>query len=89
MKRWILAAFAPLALACGAAHAADAEPHNLGKMTPGYSYFNRPGATVAAHDSDVAYCLSQALNVRSALRGNNAPAYRNSYMGFRPARTVP
>lgn len=79
MKRWILAACAPLALACGTAQAADEEPRNLGKMTPGYSYFNRPGATMATHDADVAYCLSQALNVRSAQE-----QFRNGSFGIIP-----
>ena len=31
--------------------------------------------------------VSQASNVPSALRSNDGPAFRYSYVGFRPART--
>lgn len=86
LSGWIVAAFAPVALMCGGAGAAAAdgpaaeEPLNLGRMTPGYSYFNRPGADRAAHDKDVATCLAKALNVRSAQE-----RFRNSSLGLLPA----
>jgi len=38
---------------------------NLTHMTPGYSYFNRPGADAATHDADVKTCASKAGRLRS------------------------
>lgn len=50
-----------------AATAQGAEPGelNLGRMTAGYSYYNRPGADMAMHDRDVRACLADASNMRS------------------------
>ena len=38
---------------------------NLGTMTLGYTYFNRPGADIAAHDAAVAACAAVAAKVHS------------------------
>jgi hypothetical protein len=47
-----------------AGHAVGA-PVSLAEMTPGYSYFNRPGASVQDHDGAVVACSREALKVRS------------------------
>ncbi len=65
MKRASIAA----ALAAGAtlalAGAASAEPVNIGRMTMGYTYYNRPGATVAEHNADISACSIEAAKTRS------------------------
>ncbi|MDB5709384.1 MAG: hypothetical protein JWL96_1454 [Sphingomonas bacterium] len=38
---------------------------NLGRMTAGYSYYNRPRADMSLHNADVAACLADAANMRS------------------------
>jgi hypothetical protein len=45
--------------------AAAAQTVHLSRMTPGYSYFNRPGATWAAHDSDARECASVANQMQA------------------------
>lgn len=74
MKRakWLLmvgalATTPALALAAPAPKAADADGQgvHLSRMTMGYSYFNRPGASVPEHNADVLACLSQAVTTRS------------------------
>jgi hypothetical protein len=57
------AAAAALVLTAGASTAA--EPVNLSRMTMGYNYFNRAGASVADHDKAVIDCSREALKVRS------------------------
>jgi len=66
MKARILAAAAVAIMACagGGSHAAD-NALNLGRMTPGYSYFNRPRADMALHNADLGACLVDAANLRS------------------------
>jgi hypothetical protein len=67
MKRALLLG-AALVCAGTAARAEDpAGPAslNLGRMTAGYSYYNRPHADMALHDADVAACLAEAANMRS------------------------
>jgi hypothetical protein len=58
-----------LALASGlpvaGAQAADDNELNLGRMTAGYSYFNKPFADTAMHNADVSACLADAANMRS------------------------
>jgi hypothetical protein len=46
--------FASLAIVVASA---NAEPVNLVKATSGYLYFNRPGASMAIHDGELADCL--------------------------------
>ncbi len=50
-------------LASSVAHAA--EPTNIARMTLGYTYFNRPGADQAAHDADLADCMTLAQDLQS------------------------
>lgn len=52
-------------LAMAAPAVSQAELPNLSHMTLGYSYYNRPGATAADHDSAVVACSTEALKVRS------------------------
>jgi hypothetical protein len=64
-----------IAMTAAAANAvaADIDELNLGRMTTGYTYYNRPFANSALHDADVATCLIDAANMRSfqeELRGN-------------------
>jgi len=58
-----------LALASGlpvaGAQAADDNELNLGRMTAGYSYFNKPFADTAMHNADLSACLADAANMRS------------------------
>ena len=58
-----------LALASGlpvtGAQAADDNELNLGRMTGGYSYFNKPFADTAMHNADLSACLADAANMRS------------------------
>lgn len=44
---------------------AFSEPVYLAKPTSGYTYFNRPGATIALHNEDIEACLKEAAKVRS------------------------
>ena len=60
MKLGLMAAI--LAAAPAVSHA---ELPNLSHMTLGYSYYNRPGATPADHDSAVVACSTEALKVQS------------------------
>lgn len=53
--------------------AAQAEPANLARATPGYLYFNLPGATKAEHDSELVNCSNAASN---------------NYLADAPAKTV-
>lgn len=57
------------AVTCGglmlAASAAAADPVNIAEMTTGYTYFNRPGATLEAHNKAVAACVIEASKTRS------------------------
>lgn len=47
------------------ASGARAEPVNIARMTMGYTYYNRVGATIADHDATVAACVKEASKVRS------------------------
>ncbi len=47
------------------ASAAAADPVNLAEMTLGYTYFNRPGATMEAHNQAVGACVIEASKTRS------------------------
>lgn len=47
------------------AQAADDTELNLGRMTVGYSYFNKPFADTAMHNADLSACLADAANMRS------------------------
>lgn len=38
---------------------------DISAMTPGYTYFNRPGADAITHDADVRDCAMQAITVQS------------------------
>ena len=40
---------------------AEAEPVTLVKATPGYLYFNRPGATLETHDAELSDCLGASV----------------------------
>ncbi len=51
-----------------------AAPSNLATMTLGYSYFNRPGADMAAHDADVKACASEASKTQSIDEAAGIPA---------------
>lgn len=57
--------------------ALEEEPRSFGRIHPGYSYFNKPGADLELHDRDVAACMEQVatlnLSVRS-LQGGLLPA---------------
>ena len=53
---WIVAVMA--ALAAWPAGAADRLP-DLGELAPGYTYYNRPGATVEDHNREVADCVQR------------------------------
>lgn len=57
-------AWTALAVVLGASHAA-AGPVNLGAMTPGYTFYNRAGATMAAHNADVSECADEAQKTRA------------------------
>jgi len=41
------------------------EPPSLGHMTLGYTYFNRPGADLKTHDTEVADCAAEAARTKS------------------------
>jgi len=56
MKTIACAAVAALALGGGA----QADPVNLGRASAPNTYFNRPGADMAAHDADLRECLAKA-----------------------------
>ena len=54
----------------GAAPPAKAAPEadvgvHLSRMTMGYTYFNRPGATATEHDAEVKACAAEASWTRS------------------------
>lgn len=54
---------------------------DLGGMTLGYTYYNRPNATWADHDREVASCAGEAAKVRTPveiLRDINAPAVQEN-----------
>src|SRR5579862_1785959 len=48
------------------AQTAAISPVNLGQMTAGYTYYNRAGADLAAHNRDMLSCAQQAAKVLSA-----------------------
>jgi len=62
---WAAAAVIVAAWASGTSKAAEDETLNLGRMTAGYSYFNRPHADQALHNADLAACLIDAAKLRS------------------------
>ncbi len=67
LKTIVLSAAAWLALSgaavAGKAAEAGPEPMPLGAMTTGYTYYNRPGADIAAHDAAVKACAAEAMKV--------------------------
>jgi hypothetical protein len=65
-RLWIFAAILLGAgLLTGESCAADADTAGLARMTPGYTYFNRPGASMEDHARDVVACARLAGAVRS------------------------
>ena len=56
----VIAAISAVALP-GLGHAAA----DLSKMTPGYTYYNMPGTTLADHDVEVGACAAEAVKVQS------------------------
>lgn len=44
---------------------AKAEPLDLSHMTMGYTYYNRPGYSLADHDADVMACATEAFKTQS------------------------
>jgi len=58
---------AALTLAAGAAAAEATRPGfvNISEMAPGYTYYNRPGADIEAHDKDLIDCAVEAARTRS------------------------
>ncbi len=52
-------------LGVAAPSALQATPVNLGQMTMGYTYYNRPGATMSQHDTAVAKCVQATTHVVS------------------------
>ena len=67
MKRFRLLAFAAATLMGGTASGGEPGDLNLGRMTAGYSYYNRPGADMALHDSDLHACLIAAAAMRTTI----------------------
>jgi hypothetical protein len=67
MKKYRLLAFAAATLMGGAAFGAEPSELNLGRMTAGYSYYNRPGADMALHDRDLRTCLVHAVAMRTTI----------------------
>ena len=55
---WIATVIA--ALAAWPAFPAERIP-DLGELAPGYTYYNRPGATVADHNRELADCVQRTL----------------------------
>lgn len=71
--RYLLSAAVLATLAAGPATAQMAlAPVNLAEATKGYTYYNKPGADLAAHDADLADCMLLARDAKSidALIGN-------------------
>lgn len=56
------------------AQAADDNELNLGRMTAGYSYFNKPFADTAKHNADLSACLADAANMRAFGEQLGSPA---------------
>jgi hypothetical protein len=52
----------------------QAELPSIAEMTPGYTYYNMPGASVGDHDNEVLACATEAFKVESY------SAQANSYM---------
>ncbi|MDB5431203.1 MAG: hypothetical protein JWP35_2319 [Caulobacter sp.] len=66
MKLWkVVATTLAACVAAGGAAGAAGKPAkvNLGSMTIGYTYYNRPGADVATHDADVKACVAVARDL--------------------------
>lgn len=66
--RAALAAMIVCALAPGLTRAQSAPaspPVNLAQMTMGYTYYNRPGATLQAHNEAVAACVVEAVKTQA------------------------
>lgn len=77
--------FAALAAALALVGAAAAQtgapgPRDIGQMTLGYTYYNRPGADLAAHNREVAECALLAGGVHSTWEVMS----RAPYTGFAP-----
>ena len=60
-----IAAFALCAATSVPGIAKNSDELNLGRMTPGFSYFNRPYTNLALHDADMAACLADVANLHS------------------------
>jgi len=60
-----------------AAPASEPTELNLGRMTPGFSYFNKPFADVKTHNDDLTACLVEAAKMRSFAEqlGSWSPAW--------------
>jgi len=52
-----IARWATLLAACLLAWPATAEPTQIGEIATGYVYYNRPGASLADHNADLAACM--------------------------------
>lgn len=72
MQRLSIAVLAATLLATPAIAQTAAPVVNIAQMTMGYTYFNRPGADLAALDHDLAECMTLARDARSldAMIGN-------------------
>jgi hypothetical protein len=55
-----------MAIANAASAQSTDTPANLGRMTLGYTYFNRPGADIQSHDDAVMACAALAAKTRSS-----------------------
>ncbi|WP_040309732.1 hypothetical protein [Asticcacaulis biprosthecium] len=75
-KLAMIAAMSIMAMPGFALAAAD-----LSKMTPGYTYYNKSGATIADHDVEVVACATEAMKVQS-FGGQVNRATANGLLGF-------
>jgi hypothetical protein len=64
MQKWVI----PIILAVAMAPGARAEQSNqvrISRVTPGYTYFNRPGAAIGQHNADVKDCATIAATMQA------------------------
>lgn len=87
LTNWLTTAFA-VAMVAGPALAAETDSapveFSLGRMTMGYTYYNRPGAELKAHDADVIACAADAarmLSVDEALHTGAAQGLVGALVG--------
>ncbi|HYJ82969.1 MAG TPA: hypothetical protein VEW26_09040 [Allosphingosinicella sp.] len=67
---------AVLAAAAAMSWPAGAQSGRISRMTPGYTYFNRAGADLAGHDSDLRECVAVAsrMNAEERVRKDRGQA---------------